>query len=103
MAIRQEKYVIYVRPHILVNKVPVYFNEKLVTYMLNPFADPDADCKHLKTEQAPINDGIWLQIFETGSLNKAQVKIKELIQTIGSEYMKVEKEVPMDALITPIS
>ena len=103
MAIRQEIYDIYVRPSIEVNGVSMYFDKNLETFMIDPFKKSGATCKHIATEKTGTDDGVWLHIFETTSLEQAQVKVKKIIKNIGVEFIKIEKKVPMSSIITPLS
>ncbi|MFR4987445.1 MAG: hypothetical protein ACLUCH_08640 [Lachnospirales bacterium] len=105
MAIRQEQYAIYVRPYVEVSsKINIFLDKGMAIYMPDPLQKiQGSTCNHKKIEGANTENGIWFLVFESMSLDKIRAKYKELIETIGKDYIKVEKKVPMDALITPIS
>ena len=102
MAIRQEKYVIYVRPHIKTtyDNVPVtiFADSSTSLFIIDPKSD--ADCPHISLQKKP-DEEFWIAYYYDNSLDKIRVKYKELIDDLGEEYVKVQKNVPTDTLIKP--
>lgn len=108
MAIRQEQYTIYIRPYAEFSagskKIPIYIKKDMNVYMHDPlvksnnnFVDPH------KQVSGADNNGVWLMIYSSNSFEQIRTKYKRLLDSIGSEHIKVEKRVPIDIVITPMS
>ena len=107
MAIRQEEYWIYSRVNFTVaGNLKIYADKKTKYYMPNPLIkDSQGGCNHSLIEQNNDGDdsGLWELVFKSSSIEQTRAKYKELLQTIGQDYLKVEKRIPKDIMVTPIS
>ena len=103
MAIRQEEYQIWRRANFKVDsKTIIYADKKSDFFMANPLYQGEG-CNQAKIEKIDeVEDGgIWELVFTSSSIEKARAKYKELLQDIGQAYLRVEKKIPKDILITP--
>lgn len=104
MAIRQEEYTIYVRPHIskTINgeKVSIFADKKTELYTRNPQAVPSDPCPYIPLVRN-AEDDYWVGHFTSNSLEQIRAKYNELIETIGEENIKVGKQVPMGYIVVP--
>lgn len=103
MAIRQETYIIYIRPHIEItvgsSKSKLFVKDGIA--MLDPLAGSANKCPYIPIFSVE-GTGVWLKSFESTSLDKIRVQYKRLLEKFGKAYIRVEKVVPVDTLITPI-
>ncbi len=106
MAIRQEEYWIYSRVNFNIGQgLKIYADKKTKYYMPNPLISTSGNgCNLTLIEQSEGDDsGLWELIFKSSSIEQTRAKYKELLQTIGQDYLKVEKRIPKDIMVTPIS
>lgn len=105
MAIRQEEFQIWRRANLKIGQnTIVYLGKDTEFFMQNPLHSTQGGCDQLKIEK--IDDieesgGLWEMVFTSNSIDKTRAKYKELLQKIGQEYLRVEKKIPKDILITP--
>ena len=104
MAIRQEEYQIWARASFKFGgNLKIYADKNSDFFMPNPFIDTkNGGCNHQKIETKEAEEkGIWELVFVSSSIDKARAKYKELLQDIGQAYLKVEKKIPKDIIVTP--
>lgn len=105
MAIRQEKYTIYTRPYIKSRlgqvQVNIYADKNTDFFTDNPLST-GVGCTHLQIAKKE-GEECWVSFYSSNSLEKIRGKYKELIENLGEGYVKVEKNVPIDTIITPKS
>lgn len=108
MAIRQEIYTIYVQPSLKIKNgskdkdIPIYLGKDAEIYMRNTFITGTNQPAYAKIAGENTN-GIWKAVFSSNSYAQIRVKYKELLKTMGKEYIRVEKKVPIDTLVIPNS
>ena len=104
MAIRQEVYTIYVVPHIKTTfgetPITVFSDKDTSIYIKDPRLT--GNCPHILLPKKP-DEQFWIAYYWDNSLDKIRVIYKKLIEDLGEDYVKVEKNVPIDTLIKPYS
>lgn len=107
MAIRQETYTIYVKPFIDIeaggNPVKIFAEQNTPLYAKNPISSTGANpITHMEIKKEPT-DEFWQAYYTSNSYEQIRVKYKELLNDIGEEYIRVEKNVFIDFNIVPNS
>ena len=106
MAIRQEEYQILARGSFKFGQLTLYADSKSDYFMANPLIKVEGGkgCNHQKIEslsEDKEDKGVWELVFASNSIDKTRAKYKELLQNIGQTYLKVERKIPKDILVTP--
>lgn len=107
MAIRQEEYTIYIKPYIISrlgqNDVKIYLDKNADLYTDDPTIANGSNTERHKKLTKKDGEEYWGSFFSSNSLEQVRIKYKKLLEDIGEEYIKVEKNIPIDILIKPFS